>query len=197
VAGPGRRPAKTREVWGFEDQLLPARALVDTSFVGEALLSAQPHHERARLFLARLAEHGTVLHFNRLLEVELAEMAFRAAIAERHGRWRRERHDKRIRRRAARLMREALDAWAEALDAFAHVVFELEVVLPAVPRLMEDYGLSSYDAAHAATGLEFEPVDAIVTLDSDFAALPETVTILTVQPRVRTMRRHRGGQAGG
>lgn len=195
MAGSGR-PAKARGVWAFEDQLLlPGTALVDTSFVGEALRSAQPHHESARSFLARLAEHGTVLNFNRLLELELVEMAFRGAIEERHGRWRRQRHDKRIRRRAARLMREALNTWHETLDAFSYTVFEVQEVLPDVPDLMEEYGLSSYDAVHAATGIVTGSVEAIVTLDSDFAALPESITIFTAQPRVRARRRYRGGQS--
>ena len=35
-----------------------------------------------------------------------------------------------------------------------------------VTELMEDYGLSLYDVGHAATGLQFDRVDAIVTRDS-------------------------------
>lgn len=55
---PGR-PEKTRNVFAFEDELLlPEAAVVDTSFVAAALLSAQPHHEEARHFFARLADSG-------------------------------------------------------------------------------------------------------------------------------------------
>lgn len=195
MARPGRRE-KTRSVFAFEDELLlPETAVVDTSFIAAAHLSAQPHHEPARHFLARLAEYGTRLHFNELLEVELAEVAFRGAIAVRHGRWRRERHDMRIRRRAGRLMREALDAWQETLQAFDHVILEVGEVRPAVPDLMEEYGLSSYDAVHAAGLAAGDAVEALVTLDGDFAALPESVSIFTARPRVRSMRSHRGGQA--
>lgn len=195
MARPGR-PEKTRNVFAFEvELLLPDTAVVDTSFVAAALLSAQPHHEEARHFLARLAEFGTVLYFNRLLELELAELSFRGAIAARHGRWRRERHDMRIRRRAGRLMRDALNAWNETLDAFTYVVLDVGEMLPAVPELMEENGLSSYDALHAAALTSFEDVDAIATLDGDFASLPESISIFTAGPRVRPMRRHRGGQA--
>ncbi len=60
---------------------------------------------------------------------------------------------------------------------------------------MEEYGFSSYDAVHAATGIVLGSVEAIVTLDTGVAALPESITIFTAQPSVRAMRRYRGGQA--
>lgn len=191
---PGR-PTKDRGVWDFAEQLLlPRSLLVDTSFVAEALLSRQPHHQQAASFLARLAEHGTVLHFNRLLEVELLEVAFRAAIDERHGkhRWRKLRHDGRIRRRAGRVARQTLEAWNEVLSAFDHVVHDLEQVIHEVPAMMTDHGLSSYDAVHAVTGSLDDAVVAIATLDADFASLPEKVGIYTTANRVRLMRRRRG-----
>lgn len=193
---PGR-PAKDRGILAFGEQLLlPATVLLDTSFVAEALLSAQPHHGEAATFLARLAEHGTVVHFNRLLEVELAEVAFRAAIAEQHGRgrWRKLRHDGRVRRRADRLTRDSLQAWERTLEAFDYVVYGLDDVLADVPLLMGRHGLSSYDAVHAASGL-LDPVEAVATLDTDFASLPDSIDLYTAQARVRSMRRHRGGQS--
>lgn len=192
MSSPG--PAESdRQVFAFGEQLLlPTTALLDTSFVAEALLSGQPHHAEASAFLSRLAEHGTVIRFNRLLELELAEVAFRAAITERHGsRWRKLRHDGRIRRRADRLTRETLDAWQQTLDAFDHVIFDLADIAVDVPELMATYGLSSYDAAHAASGLLGDPVDAIATLDIDFAALPQQVQIFTAEARVTRMRQHR------
>jgi predicted nucleic acid-binding protein len=193
VSQPGR-PQSDRRVFAFGEQLLlPKTVLLDTSFVAEALLSGQTHHAEASAFLSRLADHGTVIRFNRLLELELAEVAFRSAIDEQHGRhrWRKLRHDGRIRRRADRLTRAALEAWRETLDAFTYVLFELEDVIADVPQMMANYGLSSYDAAHAASGLLGESVEAIATLDADFAALPHDITLFTADARVRTMRQHR------
>ena len=186
---------KARGVLDFAEQLLlPQRLLLDTSFVAEALLSEQPHHAEAATFLARCAQHGTTLHFNRLLEVELLEVAFRAAIDDRHGknRWRRLRHDGRVRGRAARLAADTLGAWREALSAFDHVVHDLEHVVEDVPNMMGTYGLSSYDAVHVLSCSFVDQRAAVATLDVDFAALPDDIDIYTTANRVRTMRRHRG-----
>lgn len=188
------RPAKPRGVLDFAEQLLlPSNLLLDTSFIAEALLSEQPHHGEAASFLARCAEHGTTLHFSRLLEVELLEVAFRAAIDDRHGknRWRRLRHDGRIRGRAARLAADTMGAWHEVLLAFDHVVHDLTHVIDDVPDLMGTYGLSSYDAVHVASGSVSEPLEAVATLDVDFASLPADVDIYTTANRVGRMRRHR------
>src|SRR5262249_7929954 len=151
------RPEATRGVHSIEDPILlaPADVLVDTSFVVEALIETQPLHEPCRDFLQRLLEVDAVLHFNRLLEMELVEAAFRLALKERFGRkkWEEARLDGRARIRAGRLMEQAKEAWEEVLDAFAFVRVELDEVNRAVPQFMQLYGLQSYDAVHAASAL--------------------------------------------
>ena len=51
---------------------------MDTSFVVHALLPRQRFHDQCRDFLTRLAEGDGTVFFNRLLELELAEVAFKS-----------------------------------------------------------------------------------------------------------------------
>ena len=155
--------------------------VVDTSFVVHALVPSQRLHAQSQAFLTQLSEGDATVFFNRLLEVELAEVAFKLAVKEQHGSraWPSMRFDGRVRRRAARLMREAFDAWAEVLDAVNWGRIELDEVGDAFPDLMRDFGLSSNDAVHAAT-VEYTGAEAIVTIDNDFGAIPaDRLTILT------------------
>lgn len=165
--------------------------MLDTSFVVEALLPAQPHHVAARSYLSRLAEAGTIVVFNALLETELAEVAYQLALKERHPRnWKRFRHDGRARRRANRLLNDVLSSWAEVLTAFDHARFDLDDVIGRVPGLMAAHGLASYDAVHAATALE-AGVTAIVTTDAGFASLPKRIVLYVDASRVTACRRFR------
>ena len=85
---PRGRPPLSRAVHSFEDPdvPLPARVVLDTSFVVEALIGSQPLHRACQDFLVRLAGAGTELVYSRLLEGELHETAFLLALKERHPR---------------------------------------------------------------------------------------------------------------
>lgn len=194
MARRGRPPAH-RGVFSFEDLLapVPEAAVIDTSFLIEALSPAQPLHAPAQAYLERLAAAGrTLLVFNRLLELELAETAYLIALKERHKKdFKRFRHDGRARRRANRLLQGTLDAWADLLTVFDHATYDVGEVGHRVPELMTRYGLGSYDAVHAATALE-AGVLAMITTDTGFANLPQTqLTIYTNAGRVPDCRRFR------
>ncbi len=171
--------------------------MLDTSFVVEALIPSQPAHAASEVFLNRLAQQPSTICFNNLLEMELAEVAFRIALTDRFGvnGWRMARRDGRARRRARRLMEDALEAWQDVLAAFSYVRVGLEEVEPAVPQLMSAFGLKSYDAVHAATAL-YVGVEAIVALDSDFAALPDSIALYTTPGRMATCRERRPPRGG-
>lgn len=189
----GRRPL-ARGVHSLDAPTLdaPDPVFLDTSFVVDALIATQPQHGPCLAFLERLAEAGSTIYFNRLLEIELAETAFRLALIDRFGRhWMRARSDGRARNRAGRLVDEARDAWGGTLAAFPHVRIEVHEVASEVPALMRAYGLKSYDAVHAASAL-FAGVGTIVTLDVDFARLPvSTVTVITNSGRLAACRQRR------
>ncbi len=63
--------------------MLPAEVTLDTSFIVNALIEGEPHHDSARAFMEQLAEARTTLAFNTLLELELREIAFRIPLVER------------------------------------------------------------------------------------------------------------------
>lgn len=81
------------------------------------------------------------------------------------------------------------------LSAFDHVVHDLEGIVDGVPDMMGTFGLSSYDAVHVLTGGRLHPLEAVTTLDVDFASLPVDVDVYTTANRVRRMRHRRGGRA--
>ena len=95
----GRQPNHLG-VHSFEHNtlLLPDAATLDTSFVVNALLPNETLHAQCSSYLQRLAQHGTTVYFNRLLEIELAEAAVKLALIEKHGRpnWRSARLDGRL-----------------------------------------------------------------------------------------------------
>lgn len=183
------RPALARGVFPLDDLRLdvPREVVLDTSFVVEALIESQPAHLVCAQFLLELVFADATLYFNRLLELELAETAFKIALRERHADFKRARSDGRARRRAGRLMEEARRAWDEVLSAFPHARIEIEEVAEAVPALMTAHGLASYDAVHAATA-DRVGVRSIVTLDSGFALLPLRYTLFTTSGRLRRFR---------
>lgn len=86
-------------------RLLPDVVVLDTSFVVDALLTGQRGHKDANAYLLDPAMAGTRLYFNRLLELELAEAAYKIAMKERFGNRRAAvmRTDGRALRRASRL----------------------------------------------------------------------------------------------
>ena len=172
----------------------PKAVVLDTNVVAEALLPNGPEHAACRAVLRRLAGGRTAVVFNRLLEIELWEAVFNLALPERHPRKniRHVRYDNRVRPRAARLLRQAQQAWQDdVLAPLAWSRIELDEVAEDVPKLMQEYGLQSYDAVHAATLLGSECTD-LVTRDGGFAALPaNAATLHTTQARLAGTRARR------
>ncbi|MGH2904133.1 MAG: type II toxin-antitoxin system VapC family toxin [Solirubrobacteraceae bacterium] len=199
MAALGRRPLP-RGVFAFDAAGWepPKGVVLDTNVVAEALLPNQPEHAVCRAVLRRLAAERTAVVFSRLLEIELWEAVFNLALRERHPRKniRHVRYDNRVRPRAARLLRQAQQAWQDDLLApLAWSRIEMDEVAEDVPKLMQEYGLQSYDAVHAATLLDSELTD-FVTRDGGFAALPPGLaTLHTTQARLAgtRARRRRGG----
>jgi predicted nucleic acid-binding protein len=178
----------------------PAQLVLDTSFVVEALIVAQPRHPECHAFLAYVMQAGSRVHFNRLLELELWEAVYRIALKElRPGkRVRNVRHEPRALRRANALREEVETGWHEVLAALDAVSVDLGEVAAWVPQMMAR-GVSSYDAVHAATAI-YVGVRPLVTLDYHFSLVPEaTLELLVPRNRVRACRDQRGrsGQLSG
>jgi predicted nucleic acid-binding protein len=192
------RPAKGRNVYDFEvpTLLVPSTVVLDTSFVVRVLHSNEPHHEACLNFMLRLTDEDCTVIYNRVLEVELAEVAFKFAVIEQHGKkaWPAKRADGRVRRRAGRLSGSLHAAWSELLSAVPHLVVELDEVATDVPKIMQQTGLASLDAVHTATA-QLVGADGLVTTDAGFGAVPEKDLALYVDnSRLRSVRRRRGGR---
>jgi predicted nucleic acid-binding protein len=186
------RPPLSRSIYSFEDSAIacPRELVLDTSFVIHALVASEPLHQAARGYIARLIESGTTVYFNRLLELELAEVVFRLALVERFGRANvaKYQQDGRARRRAGRLLANANNAWQYTLSLLPYVRVEVDEVSDDVPGIMRRYGLRSYDAVHVATAL-YAQVPAMLTLDTGFASMPQTsLSIYTNASRVTACR---------
>jgi len=152
---PVGRPPAERNVYAFEGCLIPPAELVlDTSFVVDALIPSQARHGECQAFLATMAVARTTVVFNRFLEPELWEAAYKIALKELHpGRHTKDlRQDLRTLRRAKTLQAEVEGAWRAVLTALDWVSVELSEVEAWVPEMM-GYGLASYDAIHAATAM--------------------------------------------
>lgn len=189
------RPALPRGVLAFDVPAWrpPQTVVLDTSVVVEALLPNQPEHNACLAALRQLADSRSTVLYNRLLEIELWEATFNLALRERHPRknLRQIRYDNRIRPRAARLLGQAHKAWGQTLATLASSVIEVGEVADDVPALMQDYGLQSYDAVHAATLLATGVTD-LLTRDAGFAALPpELATLHTTHARLVGTRARR------
>lgn len=164
--------------------------MLDTSFVIHALVASEPLHQAARSYIGRLIQQGTTVYFNRLLELELAEVVFRLALIEQFGKANvvNYRKDGRARRRAGRLLTNANTAWQYTLSLFPYVCVEVNEVSGDVPAIMRRYGLGSYDAVHAATAI-YAQVPAILTVDTGFASMPQTAFgIYTNASRISSCR---------
>jgi predicted nucleic acid-binding protein len=186
----GRRAA-TRGVFAIEEPglLLPNPVALDTSFVVEALIATQPLHRVCSAFLARIGDSGVSVVTSELLRVELAEAAFAIGLKERWGsQWRRHRTDGRSRPRAGRLLNDTISRYDEMLGTLTHLSIRLGRIAGPAIALMTEYGIASYDAAHAASAVA-AGADAIVTLDTGFALLPASLlTIYTDRSRLASCR---------
>jgi predicted nucleic acid-binding protein len=191
---PQGRPVSPRGIYSLADRELapPSAVVLDSSVVIEALISSQPDHDACQAFLLALAEADTLIVFNELLELELQNKAFELALQEQFGKqWRPARYDGRARRRASRRLDEVLEAWNEVLGVVRHAVYSIEEVSDEVPRLMARWGLSSYDAVHAATALSAD-IGTLATLDTGFSNIPASVLTLYMRPsKVRFCRQVR------
>lgn len=189
----GRRPA-TRGVFAIDDPTLvfPGVLALDTSFVVEALIETQPLHKNCARFLSQLVEAETAVVSSELLEVELAEAAFAITLKQRWGgRWRRHRTDGRSRRPARRLLSDVTTRFDELLSSVDHVSVPVGRMASSAATLMTGYGLASYDAVHAATAIA-AGAEAIVTVDSGFALLPQSMlAIYTDRTRLAFCRAKR------
>jgi predicted nucleic acid-binding protein len=194
MSPPGGRQPATRGVFAIEEEELLLRdpIALDTSFVVEALIATQPLHDVCRSFLTRVFESGAAVVTSELLHVELAEAAFAIALKERWaGQWRRHRTDGRSRRRAGRLLNDTLMRYDKMLGSLTHISIPLGDITPAAIAFMTDYGIASYDAAHAASAIAAD-ANAIVSLDTGFAVLPTSqLTIYTDRSRVASCRSKR------
>jgi predicted nucleic acid-binding protein len=117
-------------------------------------------------------DSGVSVATSELLRVELAETAFAIVMKERWGgRWRARSTGGRSRRRAARLLHDTISRYEVLLTPVDHFPVSLGDITAAAVTFMTDYGMASYDAAHAATAIS-AGAETIVTLDTGFALLP-------------------------
>jgi predicted nucleic acid-binding protein len=193
---PRGRPPLPRGVFAFDEPGWepPGRVLLDTNVVVGALLPDQPEHQACLAVLERLGTAGTSVTFSRHLEIELWQVIFNLALRERHPRkeLRHVRYDKRVRPRAARLLGQTRRAWEQDLrDSLSWTRIEIHEIAEEVPGLMQDFGLESYDAVHAATLLDSGITD-FLTRDGGFAVLsPAIATLHTTRARVTNTRARR------
>lgn len=192
----GRRSA-TRGVFAIEEEelLLPDPIALDTSFVVEALVATQPLHGVCNPFLTRIFESGVSVATSELLRIELAEAAFAIALKERWGgRWRRHRTDGRSRPRGGRLLNETLGRYEKILGSLTQISIPLGDITTVATAFMTDYGIASYDAAHAASAVAVG-AEAIVTIDTGFALLPSSLlAVYTDRSRLASCRSKRPRQ---
>lgn len=194
------RPAAHRGVWALSDFTArhDLRICLDTSFVVRALHPMEEHHDECVAFLTRIIDCESTLVFNELLTFELIETAYKLAVIERHGRqaWPAKRQDGRVRRRATRLSKDLLEAWSSVQSVSSHLEIPLADVRENVIPLLS-VGLSSYDAAHAATAALSE-AHALATTDYGFSRITQSeLTIVTTHDRVSGYRRNRARLSRG
>ncbi|WP_390623372.1 type II toxin-antitoxin system VapC family toxin [Subtercola endophyticus] len=191
------RPALVRNVYPFDEPTspLPRDVVLDTSFLVRAFVDSEPLHAICKTYLEALVAADVNVFFNSITDIELAEVAFRIAIRERHGNRRGARNDGRITGRAGRLTQELMESWELTLSTLNHARIEVGEVSGDYLALMTKHGLSSMDAVHAATAL-YVKADGLVTTDAGFGNIPAAHLRLFVDSsRVASCRRRRGGVA--
>ena len=192
------RPARVRAIHGFHEFPVDQESVIaiDTSFVVRALHPLEANHEECVEFLHRIAAAEATLVFNELLNFELIETAYKLAVMERHGRkaWPSKRGDGRVRRRATRLAQELMESWDGVLSVSSYVDVPLADVSDSLITYMS-MGLSSYDAAHAASATLLG-ADALATTDRGFSRIPESqLSVVTTSDRAAGYRRNRARAA--
>jgi predicted nucleic acid-binding protein len=189
----GGRASDERGVHTFEGMIVPPPELVlETSFVVDALIPSQARHPECQTFLGSIMDAESRVFFNHLLAPELWEAPYKITLKERHPKKRAAdvRHDRRTLRRAKARREEIENAWREVLTLLDWVAIELSDVHRWLPQMMA-YGLTSFDAVHAATS-RYSGVRPLVTLDYHFSFVPERRLELYVPSnRVQACRRRR------
>lgn len=136
MAAPGRK-AQTRNVHSITESAVPDELLLDTAFVYAALERGQTWHAECASFLERAAANQTVFFFNRLMEIELREVAYKGAFERRWKKdWRKHRYDGRTRKSATRQASALFLAWTRFLGANAYARVELHEVDHLVDQYM-------------------------------------------------------------
>jgi predicted nucleic acid-binding protein len=97
--------------------------------------------------------------------------------------------DMRVRRRALPTLDGLHNGWHQLLDALPHVRLCVEELSETAMYTVEDQGLESMDAFHAAAGLWAD--GPIFTFDTAFARMPEGLPIYTDPTLVSMCRRIR------
>jgi predicted nucleic acid-binding protein len=161
------------------------------------LNQGEPQHQQAVTCVERLVAQQSLLIYNRLLEIELIEIAFKLAVRERHpaGSLREIRRDGRVRKRAGRLTQQLLESWSDVLRTGPSLVIELHEIADEVAKPMTEWGLASYDAVHAATAI-YAGSRAILTLDTGFGDVPtRQLDVYIDRSRLAPCRKRRGGRS--
>jgi predicted nucleic acid-binding protein len=167
----------------------PDAVVLDTNVIAEMLLPDEPEHLSCDAVMRRFAAEGTTVIFSGLLVLELWEIVFNQALRHIPRRERRHRRfDRDSRQDAKAALTRAERYWNELLGTLDWRCVEVHDVADAVPDLMRNYGLQSYDAVHAATLLASGVTD-LVSRDAGFAVLlPEDATLHTTRRRLGRTR---------
>jgi predicted nucleic acid-binding protein len=102
----------------------PAAVVVDTNVAAEALLRRESEHASCDEAFHRMSTAGTLVVFNRLLEVELSEVIFNHAVRSHTARSdiRHTRFLPTVRRAAATIFDEAMRDWQSLLQTWSRAM---------------------------------------------------------------------------
>ncbi|MGH2878439.1 MAG: hypothetical protein ACRDK4_02375 [Solirubrobacteraceae bacterium] len=89
------------------------------------------------------------------------------------------------------MLNKTLIRYDELLSSIRHISIPLGDISTVATAFMTDYGIASYDAAHAASALA-AGAEAIVTIDTGFALLPSSLLMVyTDRSRLASCRSKR------
>ena len=178
---------------------MPDVLVLDTSAISVMLFEDQETHPDYTTFLARAVAENTVLVYCELLDLELAQVCMKEARRLHSGR-----RDRFVPAGRA-LIRETFARWRALYSATDSHRIPIGVpaqhdivgssVRDAAFRLIDLYGIDSYDATHAATAvLHAAP---LLCADTGFAHLPQDLlTLITDSGLATKCRAIRAGATG-
>lgn len=172
----------------------PEIVVLDTSAIAVALLEDQPTHGEYTAFLLRAVSAGTTLAYCELVDLELAQVCSKRAREQSGG------DRAKFVPRGRALIADVFERWRSVLSQTPSLRLPLGLsddpsvlgspVRDAAFRLIERYGLDSYDATHAATAIILGA--PLVCADIGFAYAPEQLLpIITDSQKVDECRRRR------